>query len=403
MKERGAAAAGSIFSSRGRRTLVPFGVAGREDAARAAAAVRTRTIDTRTQAANRKKILAVSLALAFVTILVFVSATREKGFDWRVFSATVRQLDWRWLAFSLVWAYGTYLVRALRWAELLRPLKPHPSLRNLLSATIVGFSAVTAMGRAAEMVRPWLIAVKEEVPFSSQVAAWVVERLYDVLIALAVFGFALSHVSGSGVALGPSLSWALRMGGVVIGGGAAGCLGVLLAMRYRSEAIQKWLLGALSFLASHHLRRVERVAAGFLDGVRCTKSQSATMRLIVWTLAEWFLIAACYACVLKAFGNAVRFSTIDVLILMGFVSFGSLVQLPAVGGGAQVTAMLVLTEVFGVPIEVATGLGLMLWLVSFNAILPVGAVLALREGLTWARLREADSFAGAAGGGEAGQ
>jgi uncharacterized protein (TIRG00374 family) len=342
------------------------------------------------QSNHRKKFVAVSLVLAAVAVWVFVYGTRAKGFSWVLFQSTVAGLDRQWLLASLVFSYGTYVVRALRWAVLIRPLRPHPSFRNLLSGTVIGFSAVTALGRAAEMVRPYLIAAKEHVPFSSQVAAWVVERLYDVLIALAVFGFALSQVQGSGVALGPTLSWVLEVGGVVIGVGAAGCLAILLAMRFRSEQIQSWILRALSFLAAHNLARAQKMVAGFLDGVRCTKSQSATVQLIAYTLGEWLLIAACYACVLKAFGSVVHFSFIDVLILMGFVSFGSLVQLPAVGGGAQMTAVLVLTEVFAVPIEVATGLGLLLWFISFVAIVPVGTFLAFREGLTWARIREAE-------------
>jgi glycosyltransferase 2 family protein len=342
------------------------------------------------QPQHRKKLLAVSLGLAVVAVWVFVYGTRQKGFNWAFFQSTVAGLDPQWLLTSLFFSYGTYVVRALRWAVLIRPLRPHPGFRNLLSATVIGFSAVTALGRAAEMVRPYLIANKEQVPFSSQVAAWVVERLYDVLIALAVFGFALSQVQGSGVALGPTLSWVLQVGGVVIGLGAAGCLGILLAMRFRSEQIQRGILKALKFLTAYRFAKAEKFVTGFLDGVRCTKSQSATAKLIAYTLIEWLLIAACYACVLKAFGSVVHFSFIDVLILMGFVSFGSLVQLPAVGGGAQMTAVLVLTEIFAVPIEVATGLSLLLWFISFVAILPVGTLLAFHEGLTWARIREAE-------------
>jgi hypothetical protein len=255
---------------------------------------------------------------------------------------------------------------------------------------------VTALGRPAEMLRPYLIANREDVPFSSQVAAWIVERIYDAFIALAVFGFALSQVSGSGIYLGFALSWALRVGGVVIGAGASVCLAALLAMKYRSEEIQQWILRALGFLSKHHFARVERLITGFLDGVRSTKSQSATARMIGYTLIEWLLITACYACVLKAFGSAVALAPVDILVLMGFVSFGSLVQLPAVGGGAQVTAVLVLTEIFGVPIEIAAGVGLMIWVILFAAIVPVGALLALghipelHRGLARARLREAN-------------
>ncbi len=345
---------------------------------------------TSAQGNYRRKILVASLILAVAAAWIFYSNARDKGFDLKVFLASFRGLDWGWLGTSLLFSYGTYVVRALRWAVLIRPLRPHPSFRSLYAATVIGFSAVTAIGRAAEMVRPYLIANKESVPFSSQVAAWLVERIYDILIALAVFGFALSQVNAAALQLGPALSWALQVGGIVIGLGAGICLALLLAMGYRSDQIQSWILRTMSFLARHHFERVEKMVKGFLDGVKATRSQAATWRLIFYTLVEWLLIAACYACVLKAFGSAVHFSVIDVLILMGFVSFGSLIQLPAVGGGAQVAAVLVLTEIFSVPIEVATGVGLLLWLVSFVAILPLGVVMALHQGLTWSRIREAE-------------
>jgi glycosyltransferase 2 family protein len=344
---------------------------------------------------RRKKIAAIVLLVLAAGVWAYILAKGDKSFKWPVFVATVTALDWKWLALSVVFSYSTYVVRALRWAVMLKPLRPHPHFWPLLSATIVGYSAVTALGRAAEMVRPYLIANREDVPFSSQVAAWVVERIYDILIALAVFGFALSQVSGSGVYLGVALSWALRAGGLVIGLGASVCLAILLAMKYRSEHIQRWVLRAVSFLSRHHFERVERLITGFLDGVSSTKSQSALARMIAYTLVEWLLIAACYACVLRAFGTAMPLAPISVLIIMGFVSFGSLVQLPAVGGGAQVTAVLVLTEVFGVPIEMAAGAGLMLWAISFAAIVPVGALLAvghlpeLQKGLARSRMRAA--------------
>ena len=35
------------------------------------------------------------------------------------------------------------------------------------------------LGRAGELVRPYLISLKEQVPFSSQMAAWLLERILD--------------------------------------------------------------------------------------------------------------------------------------------------------------------------------------------------------------------------------
>jgi hypothetical protein len=83
---------------------------------------------------------------------------------------------------------------------------------------------------------------------------------------------------------------------------------------------------------------------------------------------------------------------------MGFVTFGSIVQLPGVGGGAQVTAMLVLTEIFSVPLEISTSLALVLWVMVFVSVVPAGIGLALHNGLTWTRLREAEAHSGNAGG-----
>ena len=67
-------------------------------------------------------------------------------------------------------------------------------MRNLLSATMIGFTAITLFGRPGEFVRPYLIARKEQVPVTSQFAAWVLERIFDLLMALLLFAFALTRV-----------------------------------------------------------------------------------------------------------------------------------------------------------------------------------------------------------------
>ena len=117
-------------------------------------------------------------------------------------AARFAHVHWRWLALSLVPIFGTYYGRALRWAVFLKPLKPHPSMRNLLSATVIGFTAITLFGRPGEFVRPYLIARKEKVPVTSQFAAWVLERIFDLLMALLLFAFALTRVQSSGPARG---------------------------------------------------------------------------------------------------------------------------------------------------------------------------------------------------------
>ena len=148
-----------------------------------------------------------------------------RGFDWRLAARSFAGLRWGWLLLSLVPIAGTYGVRALRWAVFLKPLKAHPSLRNLLSATLIGFTAITLFGRPGEFVRPYLIARKEEVPATSQFAAWLLERVFDLLMALLVFAFALTRVQASGVLEGSKFAWVLAVGGRIVGLAALGGAG----------------------------------------------------------------------------------------------------------------------------------------------------------------------------------
>ena len=96
----------------------------------------------------------------------------ELGFEWSKFAAIFADLNWAWFAGAVAFALLTYVGRALRWQVLLRPVKADSSLWNIFSATAIGFTAIVFFGRAGEVVRPYLIALKRKCPFSSQVGAW---------------------------------------------------------------------------------------------------------------------------------------------------------------------------------------------------------------------------------------
>jgi hypothetical protein len=51
----------------------------------------------------------------------------------------------------------------------------------------------------------------------------------------------------------------------------------------------------------------------------------------------------------------------------------------------------VLTEIFRIPLEAATGMALVIWVVTFVVIVPVGLVLSVHEGLNWRRIREMET------------
>ena len=325
-----------------------------------------------------------------MAILILI-AIRFRGqaplFEWAVFAATFSQLQWGWLAPACVLAYATYFGRALRWAVFLKPLRPHPGMWNLMKATIIGFTAVILLGRPGEFVRPYLISVREEVPLTSQLAAWFLERMFDLLFALAIFGYGLSRVHSSRAQVGPALKWVFRTGGGMVWAMSAICLSLLILLRLFPLIFRSRLLAALGFLHEHHMARVEKLINTFLQGLESLRSLQSMLAVVAYTTLEWLLIAGCYLCVMRSFGGIFQFSPIDIFIYMGFVAFGTVIQLPGVGGGMQVVSVLVLHEIFGIPVEVATSMTLVIWIITFVILVPVGIPLAFHEGLNWQKLK----------------
>src|SRR5687768_3096315 len=105
--------------------------------------------------------MVVLLLLAGAAIGWIVYRWSRSGFDWQAFLSSFGQLDWRWVAASSAFALSTYYGRVIRWAVMLKPLRPSPSHWNIFVATAIGFTAIVLFGRAGEVVRPYLIAKKE--------------------------------------------------------------------------------------------------------------------------------------------------------------------------------------------------------------------------------------------------
>jgi glycosyltransferase 2 family protein len=338
--------------------------------------------------------LAVAAVIALAVIAAFAYRWRTAGFQWHEFTATFVDVNWVWLGLTVPVVLLTYIGRTLRWAVMMRPLKSHPSFWGILNATCIGFTAIVFFGRAGELVRPYLIATRERVPFTSQLGAWLLERILDLLMVIILFGAALAQISHSGVALGPRMKWVVEAGGAIILLTGVGCMSLILLFRYMSQSMLERLTGALAFLPDASRKKVDQLVKAFVEGMGSTRSGGFVWRLLLYSLLEWIIITGCFVSLFRAFPATQHFSLTDVIVFVGVVSIGSAIQIPGVGGGMQVASILVFTEFFRLSLEVATGIALVLWAVSFLVVVPIGLLLAFREGLNLrklARLSETDS------------
>jgi len=333
-----------------------------------------------------RRVLLVILA-GFVLVALLVYRLRTAPFQWQVFLTTFYRVDLGWLAGSVLLMLGTYVGRALRWEVMLRPLGRTVSLRKLTYDTAIGFTAVVLLGRPGELVRPYLISVSAGVPFSSQMAAWLLERILDLLAVLLLFGFGLTRIPSHGLKLGAGLRWVLGAGGYLAVFLGAACIVFLILFRNFAEPVRSRLGDALSFLPPKHLERAERMIGAFSQGMQATRDRVFLTLLLVFTVIEWVIIVASYYTLFRAFPATSTFNITDVVIFLGFVAFGSIVQIPGIGGGIQVAAIIVLTEIYRLPLEAATGLAIFLWIITFVVVVPFGLLCAFHEGVNWSKLK----------------
>ena len=125
---------------------------------------------------KKQWILGIIVLVALAAVLVW---GRDKiHFDFAVFRAQLAGADWIKIAIGFACIFLGYILRSVRWAMLLRHNKKVGPF-SLLGTQVIGFTAVALIGRVADPVRPYLVAKKTGLTLSTQIAVYIVERLFD--------------------------------------------------------------------------------------------------------------------------------------------------------------------------------------------------------------------------------
>jgi len=336
---------------------------------------------------NKKRFFLYVAVAAVLAALFYVQFRTWTRFNWGVFLSQTREVMLGWgpvhIFLGIALTYIAYFVRAVRWRIFLRPVKQTTST-SLIAPTLIGFTGIALLGRLGEMIRPYLIARKTELPFSSQLAVWTVERIFDF------GGFAVLLISA--IFFSQSLR-ALRYYPEFRKGG------LLLVVFVVVLALTAWVISAKGeYVAiwverrfSHHATGLgHKIAARimeFRDGLNTIHGFSEFLQLAAVSIGMWFLIALAYHEVIRAYGTSLSAIVVPQVFLIIFASMlGSLVQLPGVGGGSQLATITTLQRVFDVYPEVAASCGILLWMVTFMTVIPTGLALAHRERLSLRKL-----------------
>ena len=348
---------------------------------------------------NKQRIVVYGVVLVILVLLVYLQFQHWRTFDWDKFIAHSRDLTWRHVIHGVILIYLAYVLRAVRWKIFLRPVRPHTSTIALVSPTLVGFTGLAVLGRPGELIRPYLIARRVNLSFASQLAVWAMERIFDlgaftVLMVLAIF---LPTKLRAFAATRPVYYHWLHVAGYLLSAMVLGLFATAMLVNYKGPAIAAWMEERFAHSAQNFGHRIAQRVREFAGGLNTIHGPFSFLQLAVVSIVMWWLIALSYKEVTHAYGAPMHdMNSAKVLLLMASSMVGSMLQLPGVGGGSQLATIEALDKVFQIPRELAVSCGILLWLVSFVAVVPVGLLLAHRERLSIRQVAEESERAEAA-------
>ena len=345
---------------------------------------------------KRKRLWLTVLAVVVGVLVVwqFRHSPEWRQFSWAAVWQATAEAKAGDIFGSVVLIYTTYVIRTWRWEVLMAtPGRFWP----ILKGTMIGFTGTALLGRPGELVRPYYIARKHRGGLPPQLAVWMLERMFDMSGVVLLVGLDL--------ALSPDIQALTRSGGyqgafqkagMVLSAGIAGLMAALYLFHLRAPKVlarlrlrQEKAPSRLRMKAEHFLETLAQGMEGLRRGRKLAAAVALTMLLWVTVSAAIWLAVRAYPEMLPGFGFAAG------IFLMGLTAIGSVLQLPAVGGGFQVLTIFGLTKIFGANLAEATSAALIVWLVCIYAIAPLGAALAAHEGV---RLRAGSTQADTGGG-----
>jgi hypothetical protein len=319
------------------------------------------------------------LILGFIVLAALAAlAAWGRGrihFDFGVFRSQLALADWPRIGIAFGCIYVGYIFRAARWAQLLKHNKKVP-LFSLLGTQVIGFTAVALLGRVADPVRPYLVSKKTGLALSSQIAVYIVERLFDAGSMALIFSSAILLTAWFGAPGALPHTEIVKKAGYW--GMALTVLGglFLVAVRLAGGVVASFLEGVFGLISKRLGHAVGERIRSFHAGLDTMRSFTDFGVVATLSLTMWGLITLAYLETTRAFAASPQLASMTLakcILLLAFSGGASVFQLPVLGWFTQIGLVAAtLVSFYGAAPEASTACAATLLLVTFLGIVPIG-------------------------------
>lgn len=312
-------------------------------------------------------VIFLGIGVFFIYWFLLKLDASQKDAIWQAFL----EADYGWVAVGMACCLLSHFVRALRWQLLFHPIGLHPSLGHTFGSVVVAYLGNLAFPRAGEVMRCATLRTSEGIPVEKSLGTVVTERLIDLL------AFALVVVIGLLAMFGQAKDWLYNtlsekydnLPNMAMIAGALAVLAVAAFVAYK--------LFWKRLLRFSLVRRVDRLVRGMVDGVKSILHLGGRRTAL-------FILYSVVIYLLYILGGLIIFQAFEQTRWLGFTAafvvylFGSVGMTLSQGGiGVYPVLVQLALDIYGIPMEVGTACGWLLWSLQQAVVIVVGAAFLI--------------------------
>jgi len=318
-----------------------------------------------------KKIIGLVLSVLFLWLAL-------RKVDWERVPAVLSAVDWRVLPLMIVSVTIEYLLRTIRWRYILHP-RTIP-FGHLYGGLILGYMFNNLFpARAGEFVRAWYLGRKGHASFSEAFGSVVMERLLDGICVVSFIAFAVTSFP---------VSTAVRSGGYTAVAFYGAVLFVILLLQFRRNWIDPVSDLLLSPFPTAWRDRIYGLRDSFIGGLSLVRHPKPLWTAIFLSVVAWAASVGTNYISMRMFNLPIGLD--GSLLLIAVLSLGAMIpSSPGMIGIYEYCCIIVLTDMLGLPREVAVAFGLATHFLTYAYVIIIGLAILTLENLHLADLETA--------------
>ena len=299
-----------------------------------------------------KKSLQITLPLAIGFGLVWYSLRNIKP---KEFIGYFLEADYTWIALGLFFGILSHLSRAYRWKFMLEPLGFNPKYANSVMAVLIAYLVNLTIPRAGEASRAAVMSNYEGIPFQKGFGTIVAERVADLVMLLVVIVITL-FVQFDFIWELATKNFNLVKIGIAILGFIASVIFFILFIKKANKGIGL---------------KIKVFIKGLVEGVMTIFKMKKKWPFIFHTIFIWLMYILMFWATIPAIdGLSVPIGG----ILVGFIAGGFSIAATNGGLGTYPVAVMGAFLLFGIPKELGTEFGWVMWTAQTAMIIIFGGL-----------------------------